>query len=81
MSVEVRILKPKDAHVLERVALGVFDNRFDPELSAEFLADPRHHLAVAIDDGTVVGMASAVDYVHPDKVNGASVLSGKLYVD
>jgi aminoglycoside 6'-N-acetyltransferase I len=31
------------------------------------MADPRHHLAVAIDAGTVVGMASAVHYVHPDK--------------
>jgi aminoglycoside 6'-N-acetyltransferase I len=32
-----------------------------------FLEDARHHLVVAIDDGVVVGMASAVDYVHPDK--------------
>jgi len=30
-------------------------------------ADPRHHLAVAVDGGTVVGMVSAVHYVHPDK--------------
>src|SRR5713226_10560378 len=33
----------------------------------EFLSDPRHHIAVAIDDGVVVGFASAVLYVHPDK--------------
>jgi len=31
------------------------------------LHDPRHHLAVAIDAGIVVGFASAVHYVHPDK--------------
>jgi len=67
VTIEVRILRPGDAHVLESVAPGVFDNRNDPELSAEFLADPRHHLAVALDEGAVVGMASAVDYVHPDK--------------
>ena len=35
--------------------------------TAEFLADSRHHLAVAVDEGRVVGMASAVHYVHPDK--------------
>ncbi len=28
---------------------------------------PRHHLAVALDGDVVVGMASAVHYVHPDK--------------
>ncbi len=67
MSVEVRILRPGDEHVLERVAPDVFDNRVDPELSAEFLADPRHHLAVALDGNTVVGMASAEHYIHPDK--------------
>ena len=33
----------------------------------KFLSVPRHHLAVAIDEGRVVGMASAVHYVHPDK--------------
>jgi ribosomal protein S18 acetylase RimI-like enzyme len=39
----------------------------DPALSAEFLRDPRHHLAVALESGTVVGFASGVHYVHPDK--------------
>jgi aminoglycoside 6'-N-acetyltransferase I len=34
---------------------------------AEFLRDERHHLAVAIEDETVVGFASGVHYVHPDK--------------
>jgi ribosomal protein S18 acetylase RimI-like enzyme len=52
---------------LTRVAPGVFDNEVDPALSAEFLADPRHHIAVALDDGTIVGFASGVHYVHPDK--------------
>jgi ribosomal protein S18 acetylase RimI-like enzyme len=53
--------------VLARVAAGVFDHEIDEELTREFLGDGRHHLAVAIDDGVVVGMASAVHYVHPDK--------------
>lgn len=67
MSVEIRVLGPADASVLERVAEGVFDNDVDPELAAEFLADPRHSLCVAIVDGVVTGMASGVRYVHPDK--------------
>jgi len=50
-----------------KVADELFDNPIDPALTKEFLADPRHHLAVAIDDGLVVAFASAVHYVHPDK--------------
>lgn len=56
-----------DEAALHRVARGVFDHEVRPALAAEFLSDPRHHLAVAIDDDVVVGMASAVHYVHPDK--------------
>lgn len=63
----IRILGPSDAPVLNCVALGVFDNAIDPRWAAEFLADPRHHLAVALIGEQVVGMASAVHYVHPDK--------------
>ncbi|HEX6535852.1 MAG TPA: GNAT family N-acetyltransferase [Gemmatimonadaceae bacterium] len=67
MAIDVRVLGPADAAVLERVAPDVFDGPVDPHWTAEFLADPRHHLAVAIDDGVVVGMASGLHYVHPDK--------------
>ena len=61
------MLGPADAAVLERVADGVFDNPPDPRWTAEFLGDPRHHIAVALDGDQVVGMASAVHYLHPDK--------------
>lgn len=67
MSFEIRILGPGDARVLERVAPDVFDHDVNPELTREFLSDPRHHLAVALDRETVVGFASGVHYVHPDK--------------
>lgn len=63
----IRSLGPGDAALLDNVAPEVFDFAVDPDLTAEFLDDPRHHLAVALIGGTVVGMASAVDYVHPDK--------------
>ena len=67
MSIEIRLLGPSDAALLQNVADDVFDYPIDQRWTAEFLADPRHHLAVAIDDGQVVGMASGVHYVHPDK--------------
>ena len=53
--------------MLEHVAPDVFDEAIDPRLAAEFLDDPRHHLAVAIDEDQVIGFASGVHYVHPDK--------------
>jgi len=67
MNPEIRILDPGDQAILHNVAPGVFDDAVDPILVAEFLRDHRHHLAVAIDHGQVVGFASGVHYVHPDK--------------
>jgi aminoglycoside 6'-N-acetyltransferase I len=64
---EIRILEASDEALLKNVAPGVFDNALDPALVTEFLRDSRHHLAVAIDQGQVVGFASGVHYVHPDK--------------
>jgi len=66
-TITIRILGPADASVLDRVAPDVFDHDIDRKWTSEFIADPRHHLAVAIDDDFVVGMASAVHYIHPDK--------------
>ena len=68
MTLEYRILRTGDSSVLDRVADDVFDNAIQPALAREFVDDERHHLAVAIDDGIVVGFASGVHYVHPDKL-------------
>ncbi|MGH7011123.1 MAG: GNAT family N-acetyltransferase [Caulobacteraceae bacterium] len=65
--IEVRLLSSQDIGVLENVDEEVFDHAVDRGLAAEFLAEPTHSLCVAIDHGLVVGMASAVRYVHPDK--------------
>jgi len=67
MSVEIRVLRAQDSAVLKAVAADVFDHDIDPRWAGEFLDDPRHHLAVAIENALVVGMVSAVHYVHPDK--------------
>ena len=68
MPTTVRVLTSSEAHVLSNVAPDVFDGPVDPQYTAEFFADPRHHLAVALDDNLVVGMASGVHYLHPDKL-------------
>lgn len=67
MAIEIKLLAPTDTGALQHVAPGVFDDPIHAARAAEFLADPRHHLAVAIDEGVVIGFVSAVHYVHPDK--------------
>ena len=64
---EIRLLGPSDLDLLTGSDDGVFDGPVRLERAAEFLADDRHHIAVAITDGRIVGFASAVHYVHPDK--------------
>jgi aminoglycoside 6'-N-acetyltransferase I len=49
------------------VAEDVFDNSIDESFAREFLSDLRHHIVVAIADDVIVGFASAVHYIHPDK--------------
>jgi ribosomal protein S18 acetylase RimI-like enzyme len=65
--IEIRLLAPADLAVLDRVDPDVFDHPVEPSLAAEYLAGPNHLLAVAVQAGTVVGMASGIVYVHPDK--------------
>jgi ribosomal protein S18 acetylase RimI-like enzyme len=67
MAIEIRVLGKGDEAILARVAADVFDSPIHPDLTREFLNDPRHHIAVAIDDSLVVGFASGVHYLHPDK--------------
>jgi aminoglycoside 6'-N-acetyltransferase I len=68
MSIAIKVLQSGDETILTNVAPEVFDNPINMELTREFLADPRHHIVVAIDDGLVVGFASGVHYIHPDKL-------------
>ena len=65
--IDVRPLTSADLPVLEQVDPDVFDNPVRLDLAARYLNNPGNLLAVAIHDGTVVGMASAIAYVHPDK--------------
>jgi GNAT superfamily N-acetyltransferase len=67
VAILIKILRADDIDLLSNLAPGTFDDPLDPGATATFLADDRHHLAVAVDDRQVVGVASAVHYVHPDK--------------
>jgi ribosomal protein S18 acetylase RimI-like enzyme len=67
MAIEIKVLHSGDENILMNAAPGVFDNPVDGKLAREFLEDSRHHIAVAIDGGFVVGFASGVHYIHPDK--------------
>lgn len=67
MTIQIKRLQQGDENVLNNVSADVFDHSVDVELSRSFLTNPSHHIAVALDDGLVVGMATAVHYVHPDK--------------
>lgn len=61
------VLGVGDEAVLEHVAEDLFDEKVERDLTAEFLADPRHHIVVALVDELVVGIATGVHYIHPDK--------------
>jgi GNAT superfamily N-acetyltransferase len=65
----VKILRTGDEGVLDSIGKDVFDDPIDARAAAAFLADPRHHLAVAIEDGAVIAFVSAVEYAHPDKAS------------
>lgn len=67
MNVTIRLLGPNDQSVLDRVADDVVNNPINPAWAAELLAAPRHHLAVATIEDQVIGFASGVHYLHPDK--------------
>ena len=73
MAIEIKMLESGDVELLESVESGVFDHPLKELSVSEFLLDSRHHMAVALyspegeQNQKVVGFASAIHYVHPDK--------------
>lgn len=74
MPIETRRVTPADAALFEHIAPDVFDEPVRPDRLAAYLAEPNHHLIVAIDEGRIVGQCAAVVHRHPDKVT-------ELYID
>ncbi len=67
MTIDYVLLDAKEARRLDKLAPEVFDGPVDEAQLAAFIADSRHLMILAVDDDTVVGMLSAVEYLHPDK--------------
>jgi ribosomal protein S18 acetylase RimI-like enzyme len=66
-AVSIHVVRPDTASLLDRVDDDVFDHEVRPELLRAFLANPSNVLVVAVAEGEVVGMATGMAYVHPDK--------------
>lgn len=66
-AVQIVALEDANAGLLDNLAPEVFDHPILPDQLRAFLDDERHFMFLAIDGGLVVGMASAVEYFHPDK--------------
>ena len=65
-AVEVRRLSTPDAGVV--MAAGtLFDGPPRAAATARFLAEPGHHLFLALVDGEPAGFVSGVETTHPDK--------------
>ena len=65
--IEIRMLQAHEAHLLDDLDDDVFDDVVEAAWRDEFFTDPRHHLAAAFDGTRIIGMASGVHYLHPDK--------------
>jgi ribosomal protein S18 acetylase RimI-like enzyme len=65
--ITIKTLSIEDLPLLLNAAQDVFDNPVDETFAREFLNDPRHHIVAAVAEDRVVGFASAVHYIHPDK--------------
>lgn len=67
MKTRIERLDGSNAKYLERVAPDVFDYPVRTEHLARFVADARHVMFLAVANESVVGMASGLEYFHPDK--------------
>ena len=68
--ITIRNLGPEDAHILDRVAEGVFDNPVEPSWAYAFLVTRVNDIVVALQAGQVIGFVSGTVLMHPDKPNG-----------
>jgi ribosomal protein S18 acetylase RimI-like enzyme len=74
---EIVRVGPDDASLVD-AAVDLFDGPVVEDARDRFLADDRHHLLVALVDGTPVGFVSGVETTHPDK--GTEMLLYELSV-
>lgn len=73
MEITVAIIGRRNAHLLDRIAPGVFDAGIDGRFVPDLLADPAQRLFVATLELQVVGQLKAVLHRHPEKPPGLFV--------
>ncbi|WP_337660952.1 GNAT family N-acetyltransferase [Erythrobacter sp. Alg231-14] len=64
---ELHWINADNAHLLENVAAGVFDEAIVPARLMAYLANPANMMCVAMSGDLVVGMVMCVVHLHPDK--------------
>ena len=73
-SLVIRKVGPGDEALFSRIADDVFDEPVDPTRLEAYLAEPGHHMLLAMIGDLVVGQVAAVIHRHPDKPT-------ELYID
>lgn len=63
----IHAINKENASLLEKIDEDVFDNEVRADLLDAFLSSPNNILIVAAVDDMIVGMATGMTYVHPDK--------------
>ena len=76
--IEIRRMTASDQGLVE-AASHLFDGPADPTATRRFLAEPGHHLLVALNGARPVGFVSGVELTHPDK--GTEMFLYELAVD
>jgi ribosomal protein S18 acetylase RimI-like enzyme len=77
----IHLVTQATVSLLDDVDEDVFDHPVNPVLLREFLGNSSNALLVATKDGQVIGMATGMVYVHPDKprslfINEVGVATG-----
>lgn len=72
--VEIVAVTAGNQGVLDRLDPDVFDHPIIPDRLARCLADPGHLMLVAVENGEVVGMCTAMVHRHADQPD-------ELYID
>jgi GNAT superfamily N-acetyltransferase len=78
VGVELHWVTPDDAELVT-ASSHLFDGPARPDSTARFLAEPGHHLCIALVDGHPAGFVSGVETIHPDK--GLEMFLNELAVD
>lgn len=63
----IQLVTPETSSLLDGLDEDVFDQVLNPALLREYLSNSSNALFVALVNNKVVGMATGLTYVHPDK--------------